>query len=101
MPTLSTTIDPQSTTFRANHRALAEAVHQIDEQLAVARAGGGERYVQRHKDRGKLQARERIELLVDRDTAFLELAPFAAWGTDTPWGPPPSSGSAWSKESSA
>ncbi len=82
MPTLSTTIDPQSTTFRANRRALAEAVHQIDEQLAVARAGGGERYVQRHKDRGKLQARERIELLVDRDTAFLELAPFAAWGTE-------------------
>jgi acetyl-CoA carboxylase carboxyltransferase component len=82
VPTLSTTIDPQSATFRANRRALAEAVHQIDEQLAIARSGGGERYVQRHKDRGKLLARERIELLVDRDTAFLELAPFAAWGTE-------------------
>ena len=37
--------------------------------------------MQRHRDRGKLRARERIELLVDRDTAFLELCPFAAWGT--------------------
>ena len=82
MPTLSTTVDPNSDTFRANERAMAEAVHQIDDQLAVARAGGGERYVQRHRDRGKLLARERIELLVDRDSAFLELAALAAWGTE-------------------
>ena len=38
--------------------------------------------MQRHRERGKLLARERIELLVDRDTAFLELAPLAAWGTE-------------------
>ena len=36
----------------------------------------------RHRERGKLPARERIELLVDRDSAFLELAPLAAWGTE-------------------
>ena len=35
----------------------------------------------RHRERGKLTARERIELLVDRDAPFLELCPFAAWGT--------------------
>ena len=52
----------------------------VDEQLAAARAGGGERYVARHRERGKLPARERIELLVDRDTAFLELAPLAGVG---------------------
>jgi acetyl-CoA carboxylase carboxyltransferase component len=55
---------------------------EIDEQLALARAGGGERYVERHRARGKLLARERIELLVDRDSPFLELSPLAAWGTD-------------------
>jgi len=45
------------------------------------RAGGGERYTQRHRERGKLLPRERIELLLDRDTAFLELSPFAAYDT--------------------
>ena len=48
--------------------------------------GGGEKYVQRHRDRGRLLARERVELLVDRDTAFLELSPLAGWGTDDPLG---------------
>ena len=82
MPVLTTTIDPNSDTFRANARALNEAVHQVDEQLAEARAGGGERYVARHRERDKLPARERIELLLDRDTAFLELCALAAWGTE-------------------
>ncbi len=81
MPALPSSIDPNSETFRANHRALEEAVAGVDEQLALARAGGGERYVTRHRERGKLPAHERIELLLDRDTAFLELAPLAAWGT--------------------
>jgi acetyl-CoA carboxylase carboxyltransferase component len=82
MPTLATAIDPASDSFRANQEALATAVEAVAQQLAVARAGGGERYVARHHQRGKLLARERIELLVDRDTAFLELAPLAAWGTE-------------------
>jgi acetyl-CoA carboxylase carboxyltransferase component len=82
MPVLSTTVDPNSETFRANERALKAAVDNVNEQLATARAGGGDRYVQRHKDRGKLLARERIELLIDRDSAFLELAALAAWGTE-------------------
>ncbi len=55
---------------------------QLDEQLELAIAGGGERYQQRHRDRGRLLARERIELLVDPDSPFLELSPLAAWGTE-------------------
>jgi len=51
-------------------------------ELAKARAGGGPKYVERHRGRGKLLARERIELLLDRDSAFLELSPLAAWGSD-------------------
>ncbi len=82
MPILTSAIDPASDDFRANQEALAEAIDAVDEQLAAARAGGGERYVARHHQRGKLGARERIELLVDRDSAFLELAPLAAWGTE-------------------
>src|SRR5699024_4582179 len=45
-------------------------------------AGGGEKYVRRHRDRGKLLARERIELLLDEDAPFLELSPLAAWGSE-------------------
>jgi acyl-CoA carboxylase subunit beta len=82
MPVLATTIDPNSDTFRANARALSDGLDTVNEQLAATRAGGGERYVQRHRERGKLPARERIELLLDRDTAFLELCALAAWGTE-------------------
>src|ERR1035441_3125304 len=81
VPALPTSIDPNSEAFRANHRALEEAVGGVDEQLALARAGAGERYVARHRERGKLPAHERIELLLDRDTAFLELCPLAGWGS--------------------
>jgi acetyl-CoA carboxylase carboxyltransferase component len=55
---------------------------ELNEALQQARAGGGAKYVTRHHTRGKLLARERIELLLDRDAPFLELAPLAAWGTD-------------------
>ncbi|MHB1519293.1 MAG: acyl-CoA carboxylase subunit beta [Acidimicrobiales bacterium] len=82
MPVLSTTVDTSSEAYQVNHRALSESLAAVEEQLALARAGGGERYVGRHHRRGKLLARERIERLVDRDSAFLELCPLAAWGTD-------------------
>src|ERR1700723_4486410 len=45
-------------------------------------AGGGERYQQRPRQRGRLPARERIELLLDPDSPFLELSSLAAWGTE-------------------
>ena len=81
MPVLPSTIDPASDTFRRNESAMSEGLGLIDAELAVARAGGGERYVTRHRERGKMTARERVELLLDRDTPFLELCPFVAWGT--------------------
>ena len=57
-------------------------VAELDEQHGLAVAGGGEQYVERHRQRGKLLARERIELLLDPGTAFLELSPLAGWGSD-------------------
>jgi len=60
MTVLPSSIDTASDTYRANRAALEEAVAAVDEQLALARAGGGERYVARHRERGKLLARERI-----------------------------------------
>ncbi|NED57138.1 acyl-CoA carboxylase subunit beta, partial [Micromonospora aurantiaca] len=58
----------------------------LDAEHAKALEGGGEKYVARHRKRGKLLARERIELLLDPDSPFLELSPLAAWGSDFPVG---------------
>ena len=65
-----------------NREAMLEKLADLDAQHAVAVAGGGEKYVDRHHARGKLTARERIELLVDPGSAFLELSPLAGWGSD-------------------
>lgn len=61
---------------------MLDKLADLDAQHAVAVAGGGEKYVDRHHARGKLTARERIELLVDPGSAFLELSPLAGWGSD-------------------
>src|SRR5438128_1502399 len=82
MPVLPTRVDPRSEAYRVNHAAMLEQVRALEEQLALARAGGGEKYVRRHRERKKLLPRERIELLLDRDAPFLELSPLAAWGTE-------------------
>lgn len=65
------------------HAALGEARTVVN---IGAGAGGGEKYVDRHRARGRLPARGRIELLVDPDSAFLELSPLAGWGSDFPVG---------------
>lgn len=62
--------------------AMLEKLADLDAQHAVAVAGGGQKYVDRHHARGKLTARERIELLLDPGSAFLELSPLAGWGSD-------------------
>jgi acetyl-CoA carboxylase carboxyltransferase component len=86
MPTLPTRVDPRSPSYAANRAGMLERLAEIDSLLARARAGGGEASVARHRGRGKLLARERVELLLDRDAPFLELSPLAAWGTDYPVG---------------
>jgi acetyl-CoA carboxylase carboxyltransferase component len=61
-------------------RARMEAlVGEVRERSAQVAAGGGERALERHRSRGKLPARERIDRLVDPGTAFLELNQLAAW----------------------
>ncbi len=82
MPVLSTDVDPTSAMFLANLQVQTAALAALGEQLRRVVDGGGQRYVKRHHDRGRLLARERIELLVDRDAPFLELSALAAWGTE-------------------
>jgi acetyl-CoA carboxylase carboxyltransferase component len=65
--------------------AMLEKIESLHEEQAKAVNAGG-KYIARHKERGKLTARERIELLVDEGSAFLELMPLAGWGSDFPVG---------------
>jgi acetyl-CoA carboxylase carboxyltransferase component len=76
------TLDPASAQFAANRDAMLRALAELDAEHAKALAGGGEKAVARHRKRGKLLPRERIELLIDPDSPFLELSPLAAWGSD-------------------
>jgi acetyl-CoA carboxylase carboxyltransferase component len=81
MPVLTSNLDTADESYADNRRAQLAALAELDRQLDLVRAGGGERYAQRHHDRGRLLARERLELLLDRDSPFLELSSLAAWGT--------------------
>jgi acyl-CoA carboxylase subunit beta len=81
MPVLRSSVDTGSDTYRRNRQVQLAAVAALNEQLELARAGGGEVYAQRHRARGRMLARERIERLVDRDSPLLELSSLAAWGT--------------------
>src|SRR4051794_18446703 len=54
-------------------------VAELRDRTALVTRGGGERAIERHRSRGKLLARERVDLLVDPGSAFLELGALAAW----------------------
>jgi acetyl-CoA carboxylase carboxyltransferase component len=72
--------------FGERRAAMLERLAEVARAHAEALAGGGEKYTARHRARGKLTARERIELLLDPDTPFLELSPLAGWGNDVTTG---------------
>lgn len=86
MQVLSSNVDVRSEDYVANRQAMTEKLAEFQALQAQARMGGGSKYVERHRSRGKLLVRERIELLVDRDTPFLEFSTLAAWGSDKPLG---------------
>jgi acyl-CoA carboxylase subunit beta len=81
MSVLTSSLAVADEAFQENRRVQLGALAALHEQLDLVRAGGGERYAKRHHDRGRLLVRERLELLLDRDTPFLELSSLAAWGS--------------------
>jgi acyl-CoA carboxylase subunit beta len=85
-PPLPTHLDPASPDHAANREAMLAQLDAVAAASAQVLAGGGERYVARHRERGKLLARERVELLVDEDSPLLELSPLAGYGTTDPVG---------------
>ncbi|HEX7973834.1 MAG TPA: carboxyl transferase domain-containing protein [Anaerolineales bacterium] len=80
MPVIETAIDPRSEEFARNRLWMLGLVSELEERQAQARLGGGERSIARFRQRGKLLPRERVELLLDPGTPFLELSPLAAYG---------------------
>src|SRR3979490_561961 len=77
---LHSTADPTSSDFARNAEAMRARVAELRERLDQVAGGGGEASRARHTSRGKMLARQRVDLLVDPGTAFLELSPLAAYG---------------------
>jgi 3-methylcrotonyl-CoA carboxylase beta subunit len=83
MAVLRSTLDPGSDAFRANEAAMAGLVAELqDRTRAVSERGaaGDDRSIARHRERGKLPVRERVDRLIDPGSAFLELSALAANG---------------------
>lgn len=76
---IETQIDTGSEEFKKNRQALLEQVQKWRALAEKAKLGGGEDAMKKHKARGKLTARERIEALIDPGTAFLEFSTLAAF----------------------
>ena len=79
MPLHSST-DPKSSDFARNAETMRALVAELRQKLDEVAGGGGEVSRARHTSRGKMLARQRVDLLIDPGTAFLELSPLAAYG---------------------
>ena len=79
MSIIESKIDPRSESFAANDKAMRAQIDELHANSTRVAEGGGARYAERHKKRGKLLARERIARLVDPGAPFLEIGQFAAW----------------------
>jgi acetyl-CoA carboxylase carboxyltransferase component len=83
---LASALDTGSAEYAARRAAMLAKLEELDAEHAKALAGGGPKYVKRHRNRGKLTVRERVELLIDADSPFLELSALAGHGTGFPVG---------------
>jgi len=75
-------VDTTTSEFLANKEHVLGEILELGDLLASTLLGGGEKSVERHRARGKMLARERIELLLDEGSAFLELMPLVGWHSE-------------------
>ena len=80
MAVLESQLNPRSADFQANAAAMRALVDDLNVQVAKVAEGGGEAARAKHVARGKLLPRDRVQMLLDPGTPFLELAPLAAHG---------------------
>jgi 3-methylcrotonyl-CoA carboxylase beta subunit len=78
MPILETQLNARSAEFQANAEAMRAVVDDLRSQVEKATLGGGEAARAKHTKRGKLLPRDRVQMLLDPGTPFLELSPLAA-----------------------
>src|SRR5438105_12380067 len=90
MAVLTSQLDRDAEEFARRRERMEELVSELRERTAQVARGGGEKATERHRSRGKLPARERVDRLVDPGTAFLELNTLASW--DMYGGEAPSAG---------
>jgi len=79
MEIIPSEIDSGSKEFSENEKYLKSLVSELKSKLEQVKKGGGTEAIEKHKSRGKLTARERIEALIDPGSAFLEFSTLAAW----------------------
>src|SRR5213594_1516368 len=78
MVVLDSHVNPSDPAFQSNRDRMLQLVAELKERLLAAREGGGAKYVQRHREQGKLPVRDRIDRLLDPGSPFLELSALAA-----------------------
>jgi acetyl-CoA carboxylase carboxyltransferase component len=79
MDTFESHVNPSSDEFKSNQKRMSALVAEYRDRLAHVREGGGPKYLQRHREQGKLFVRERLAKLLDPSSPFLELSALAAW----------------------
>ncbi len=79
MAQIQTQLDSTSEQFKKNKDFMDGLVNQLNERVEQVKKGGGEKSLERHRSRGKLPARERIEKIIDPQSSFLEFSTLAAW----------------------
>ena len=79
MAIIETRIDRGSAEFQENTLYFQQLLAQLNQRMQQVQQGGGADAIAKHRKRNKLLARERILLLCDPNTPFLELSPLAAW----------------------
>src|SRR5438552_7247705 len=80
MDVLDSHVNPADSIFKTNRDRMYQLVAELRDRLTRVRQGGGPKYIQRHREQGKLPVRERIDRLIDPGSSFLELSPLAAIG---------------------
>ena len=79
MDLISSRIRTDTPEFTENALRMTQLVEQLRQRMTAVQQGGGPKYLQRHREQGKLPVRERIDKLIDPGSPFLELSPLAAW----------------------
>jgi acetyl-CoA carboxylase carboxyltransferase component len=82
MPVIRSIVDRDSALYQSNYAAMLASVERLRSELKRSTEGGGEKYVKRHIERGRLLPRDRVEMLLDEGSFFLEIAPLAGHGME-------------------